>query len=370
MHKIVIAPDSFKGTLSSFEVCEIIKKAASAVYPKIDCRCVPVADGGEGTVDALGASHIDIKVTGPHFESSDSYYGRLGDTAVIELATAAGLPMTDPLNPEKTTTYGVGELIKDALDRGFRKFIIALGGSSTNDCGCGMAAALGVRFTDKDGNAFIPVGGTLSDVAKIDMSGIDMRIAESDFQTMCDIDNPLYGENGASYVFSPQKGADKDAVLRLDSGLRSIAGIIKRDIGTDVSVLPGAGAAGGCGAGTVAFLSSVLKRGINVVLDIAKFEDMLDSCDAVITGEGKFDSQSVFGKAISGIANRTKKKNIPLIVFCGCAEETEISYEMGVSAVFSIQRKAMPLEKAMKYNASGLYKTAYNVFSLLKSVKK
>lgn len=369
MKKIVIAPDSFKGTLSATEVAETVEKAAKAVFPDVECIKVPIADGGEGTVDAFGAKRIPCTVSGPHFRKTESFYGLIGDTAVIELAAAAGLPMTNPLNPEATTTLGVGELIIDALGRGIRKFIIALGGSSTNDCGCGMAKALGVRFLKEDGTEFVPVGGTLSDVARIDMSCLDMRISECEFVTMCDIDNPLYGENGASYVFAPQKGADEEAVKRLDNGLVSIAEVIRRDIGVDVAALPGAGAAGGCGAGTVAFLGSELKRGIDVVLETAHFDEVISDADLVISGEGKFDSQSVFGKAISGIARHTKEKDIPLIVFCGAADEDESVYESGVSAVFSIQRKAMPLEKAMLINEPCLYKTAFNVFNLLKYTK-
>ena len=370
MKKLVIAPDSFKGTMSSRQVAQTVSDAAKAVFPDIECVCVPIADGGEGTVDAFGAERIFVKATGPHFKEVDSFYGLLGDTAVIELAAAAGLPMTEPLDPLVTTTFGVGELITDALGKGIRKFIIALGGSSTNDCGCGMAATCGAKFYNAKGETFVPCGGTLCDVVKIDLSEMDPRIAQSTFVTMCDIDNPLYGENGAAYVFAPQKGADAEGVRLLDDGLRSISEVIKRDVGIDVSLLPGAGAAGGCGAGTVAFFGSTLKRGIDVVLETADFGDLIRDADMVITGEGKFDSQSTGGKAISGIARYTKEAGVPLTVFCGAAEESEASYEMGVSAVFSIQRKALPFEEAKKLNGQGLYKTAYNVFRMIRELSK
>ena len=367
MKKIIICPDSFKGTLSSREAAENISDAFKNAWSEYETICIPIADGGEGTVDAFGSERVSVEVTGPHFEKVNSFYGKLGDTAIIELAAAAGLPMTSTLDPEKTTTYGVGELILDALDKGFRKFIVGLGGSSTNDCGCGFAAALGIKFYNSLGQSFIPVGGTLDLVDRIDISGIDIRIADCDFTTMCDIDNPLYGENGAAYVFAPQKGADEQAVIRLDNGLRHSAEVIKRDLNVDVASIPGGGAAGGCGAGMAAFLSSSLKRGIDVVLDTAKFDDIIKDASLVITGEGKFDSQSAGGKAVSGIAARTKSAGVPLVVLAGAAEESQSSYEMGVDAVFSIQRKALPLAEAMPRNKQDMYRTAYNIANLLKN---
>ena len=367
MKKIIICPDSFKGTMSSRETAEIIAKAFRDSWDGYETVCIPIADGGEGTVEAFGADIVRVSVSGPHFEKVDSFYGMLGDTAVIELAAAAGLPMTDPLDPEKTTTYGVGELILSALDKGCRKFIIGLGGSSTNDCGCGMAAALGVKFYNRSGESFIPVGGTLSLVDRIDVSGIDPRIKDSAITTMCDIDNPLYGEKGAAYVFAPQKGADETSVIKLDNGLRHIAEVIKSCLDTDVSEIRGGGAAGGCGAGTVAFLASSLKRGIDVVLDTSGFDELIKDASLIITGEGKFDSQSIDGKAVSGIAARAKKANAPLIVLAGAAVESSEAYDMGVSAVFSIQRMAMPKEEAYLRNREDTYRTAFNLANLLKN---
>ena len=304
MKKIVISPDSFKGTLSAREVAEIVARAARDASPDFEPVLVPIADGGEGTVDAFGAVRVPCTVTGPNGRPVEAFYGLLGDTAVIEMAAAAGLPLADPLDPRATTTFGVGELINAALDAGLRRFIIGLGGSATNDCGCGMAAACGVRFFDADGGAFVPTGGTLASVARIDLSSRDPRIAESTFTAMCDIDNPLYGERGAAYVFAPQKGADDACVAQLDDGLRSICSVIARDCGADVADLPGAGAAGGCGAAVPAFFGGTLKRGIDVVLDVNDFDSKLDGAALVVTGEGRFDSQTAGGKAISGIAAR------------------------------------------------------------------
>lgn len=370
MRKIVICPDSFKGTLSSIEIANTVAEAFMSVSDSFKTECVAVADGGEGTVEALGAEKIILDVTGPHFNKIHSFYGILKDTAVIELAAAAGLPMTEPLNPMVTTTYGAGELIKDALDKGIRKFIVALGGSSTNDCGCGIAAALGVKFYNCRGESFVPTGGTLIDVEKIDMSCLDERIGQSSFCSMCDITNPLCGEKGAAYVFGPQKGADENTVLLLDRGLRHLSDIIRRQMGIDISELCGAGAAGGCGGGLFAFLNSELKKGIDVLLDAADFDSLIRDADLVITGEGKFDSQSVDGKAVSGIAMRAKKANVPVVVLAGAADEPSDIGKYGITAVFSIQRRALPLEKALPLNREYTYKTARNIAFLLDKFMK
>jgi len=366
-HKYIACPDSFKGTLSSFEAACAVRDGIHNADPDAEVAVLPIADGGEGTVDALGAKRMPAVVTGPDGTATDSFWGLLDDgTAVVEMAAAAGLPQTKLKNPELTTTYGVGELIKSALDYGCRRFILGLGGSATNDAGCGMACALGVRFTDTDGNAFTPVGGTLSKIAHIDMTGIDSRVSESAFTVMCDITNPLYGETGAAYVFAPQKGADADMVLRLDSGLRSFADTVKTDMGTDVSLIPGSGAAGGMGAGCVAFLGAELKSGIDTVLDVRGFDSMLTPGTVVITGEGKFDSQSIGGKAVSGIASRAKAKGVPVIILCGKAEEVPEAYDMGVTAVFSIHTASRPFDEAMTRNALDMRITAENIARMLR----
>ena len=259
MKKIVISPDSYKGTLSARQAAEIIERACKDALESVETVSIPIADGGEGTVDALGAERVPCVVTDAFSTPISAFYGRLGDAAVIELAACAGLPQATHPNPEIASTFGVGELIRFALDAGFRRFIIALGGSSTNDMGCGLASALGVHFFDEDGARFVPTGKTLNRIAKIDCSGMDPRIRESRFTTMCDVTNPLFGPKGAAYVFAPQKGADPEMVARLDQGLVHACEVVKRDLGVDLSTLPGAGAAGGCGGGVVAFLSSELK---------------------------------------------------------------------------------------------------------------
>jgi len=369
--RYITAPDSFKGTLSSAEAAEAVKAGILEADNEAEVITLPIADGGEGSVDALGAKRMVCEVTGPDGEKLPSFWGLMpdGETAVIEMAACAGLPQTKLKNPELTTTYGVGELIKAALAKGIRRFIVGLGGSATNDAGCGMAAALGVVFTDKEGNAFVPKGGTLSDIAHIDMSGIDSACLKSSFTVMCDITNPLYGEKGAAYVFAPQKGADEAMVERLDMGLRNFASVVKKDLGCEVDFIPGSGAAGGMGAGMCAFLGAELKSGIDTVLELRKFDDIVTSDTIVITGEGKFDSQSVGGKAVSGIAARAKKKGAPVIILCGSADEVPEAYEMGVTAVFSIQTGARPLEKALPRNGLDMRITASNIARVIKATR-
>ena len=366
--KYIASPDSFKGTLSSLEAANAVRDGILKADKDAEVIVLPIADGGEGTVDALGARRMAANVMGPDGEYIDSFWGLLDDgkTAVIEMAAAAGLPQTKLKNPELTTTYGVGELILAALDYGCREFIIGLGGSATNDAGCGMAAALGAVFTDKFGGEFTPVGGMLSDIARIDVSEMDERIVQSAFTVMCDITNPLYGTTGAAYVFAPQKGADDDMVKRLDAGLINFADTVKADMGIDTAYIPGAGAAGGMGAGCVAFLGAELKSGIDTVLDVRRFDELIDSDTVVFTGEGKFDSQSIGGKAVSGIAARAKAKGAAVIILCGKAEEVPEAYDMGVTAVFSIHTAARPFEEAMKRNAQDLMYTAENVVRILR----
>jgi len=364
--KYIACPDSFKGTLSSLEAAEAVRDGIVKAEPTAEVTVLPIADGGEGTVDALGAVRQTAEVTGPDGEKLRSFWGLLDDgTAVIEMAAAAGLPQTKLKNPELTTTYGVGELIKCALDKGCRSFVLGLGGSATNDAGCGMAASLGVKFTDNGGKVFVPTGGTLSNIAHIDLSGMDERIGEAAFTVMCDITNPLYGESGAAYIFAGQKGADEDMVKRLDDGLRHFAAVVRADIGIEVDAIPGGGAAGGMGAGCVTFLCAELKSGIETVLELRRFDELIDENTIVITGEGRFDSQSIGGKAVSGIAARAKAKGAPVIILCGSADEVPEAYDMGVTAVFSIQTGARPLEKALPRNGLDMRITAENIARLI-----
>lgn len=353
MKKVLLIPDSFKGTMSSAEVCTIMEKAVRAYYPDAEVIGIPVADGGEGSVDsflaAVGGRKVQVRVKGPYFEELESFYGILPDhTAVIEMAAAAGLPLVgDRKCAEKTTTYGVGQLLEHAAQAGCRRIIVGLGGSATNDGGTGAAAALGVRFIDKEGKSFIPVGGTLNEIAAIEMDGLSPALAGVEIITMCDIDNPLCGPQGASFVFGPQKGADEAMVRRLDANLAHLAEVVKRDLDKDIAHLSGAGAAGGMGGGMVAFLNSTLQMGIETVLDTVNFDLLLENADLVLSGEGKLDGQSLRGKVVIGVARRAKQKGVPLIAVVGdIGDDIAGAYDEGISAIFSTNRLALPFEKA------------------------
>jgi glycerate kinase len=354
MKKCIVIPDSFKGTMSSFEVCSIMSDAIKRYYSDAEVLKIPIADGGEGTVEsfleAIGGEKVLCEVTGPHFERITSFYAIIEhDTAIIEMASCAGLPLVgDDLRTHKATTYGVGELILDAAHRGVKKIIIGLGGSATTDGGVGAACAAGISFYDKEGNTFIPTGETLAQIANIDISTKNSILDGIEIVTMCDIDNPLYGESGAAYVFGPQKGADDDMVLVLDAALHHLSDVVTHDCHVDIAHLPGAGAAGGMGGGMVAFFQSSLEMGIEVVLDTVNFDTLLENTDMVFTGEGKIDVQSLRGKVVIGIARRTKKKSVPLVAVVGdIGDSIEKAYDEGVSAIFSINRvaKDFPLVK-------------------------
>ncbi len=377
MKKFLLIPDSFKGTMSSEEICSIMDKAIRNNYPDANILSIPVADGGEGSVaaflKALGGEKITVKVKGPYFEDMEAFYGIIenGNTAVIEMAACAGLPLVENNpNPSKTTTYGVGQLMEDAVKRGCKKIIVGLGGSSTNDGGTGAAVALGVIFTDCNGKAFVPVGATLKDIEHIDVSGLLPSIKDIQIITMCDIDNPLYGESGAAYIFGPQKGADSEMVKELDNGLRHLSGVIQTDLNLSLGDLKGAGAAGGMGCGMVAFFGSTLQMGIETVLDTVKFDDLLTDADYVLSGEGKIDTQSIRGKVVIGIAKRTKKANVPLIAIVGdIGDGIEEAYEKGVSGIFSINRVAVEFKDAKKRAKQDLYLTVDNLMRYMKVTK-
>ncbi len=354
MKKIVLIPDSYKGTMSSSEICGIMEKSILLQFPQCEVISIPVADGGEGSVDcflsAMKGKKVLTSASGPYFDELDTYYGLVenGITAVIEMAACAGLPLVEHnKNPMKTTTYGVGQLIEKAAEKGCKKIVLGLGGSCTNDGGCGAAAALGVKFFDNDGKQFIPTGGSLKDINTIDVSAVKPFLKDIKISTMCDIDNPMFGKNGAAYVFSPQKGADAKMVEELDDGLRKLAQVIKRDLGVDVVNIPGAGAAGAMGAGMVAFFGAKLEMGIQAVLDTVGFEKLISGADVIFTGEGKLDTQSLRGKVVIGIAKRAKAFNIPVIAVVGDVEDNITqAYEDGVSAIFSINKAAVPFEVA------------------------
>jgi len=379
MKKIVIAPDSFKGTLSAIEICNIINQEIEKVFPKCQVISTPIADGGEGTVESfimsVNGEKVFTQVTGPYFEKIKSYYGLIdnGKTAIVEMAAAAGLPLVSGReNPSKTTTYGVGELILHAVKSGVEKIIIGLGGSSTNDGGCGLAAALGVRFLNKKGEDFIPVGETLKEIDKIDITNINKELTGIKMSAMCDVTNPLYGPKGAAYIFGPQKGADQEMVEVLDENLKNYGDLLEKIPGKEkISTLPGAGAAGGLGAGLNGLLNVPLVSGIDMILETIHFDEIIESADLIITGEGKIDGQSLGGKAIFGVSKYAKSKNVPLCVITGDAldKELEDAYDLGISGIFPTNRQALPFTGEKQVSADNLRYTIRNILTLLRDVK-
>ena len=371
MKKCVVVSDSFKGTVSSREICAIAQRVIPRHFPACEVVCIPVADGGEGTVDcfvqAMGAQRVGVTVTNALGEKSAAAYARLGELAIIEMAAAAGLPQVGALRcPGTATTYGVGELIAHAVDSGCRKILLGLGGSATNDGGCGCAAALGIRFYDADGQSFVPVGDTLGRIARIDTAEAEALLRSVEITVMCDVTNPLYGPTGAAYVFAPQKGADAEKVKSLDAGLRHFGDVIRSQLGIDVSRMPGAGAAGGMGAGCVALLGGTIQSGIDAVLDVTGFDRQLEGADLVITGEGRIDSQSADGKVVSGIARRTRAKGVPLIAIAGgIADSAGAVYDIGVSAMFSTDRAALPVDMLGARSPGDYEATLSDIMSLI-----
>lgn len=356
--KIVIAPDSFKGSLSAPGVCDSLAKGVRKVAPEAEIVQLPMADGGEGTVDALVSStngtlkqHI---VRDPLGNPVTATYGILGDgeTAVIEMAAASGLPLVPPekRNPLHTTTFGTGELILAAVAAGCRKFIIGIGGSATTDCGAGMAQALGVKFFDQTGAEIknLMTGGWLGQVSKMDLSGVVPGIRESRFTVACDVENPLLGPKGCARVYGPQKGATPSIVEQLEVNLTRFAGVLEQTIGREVRNIPGAGAAGGLGAGLIAFTGAELKRGIEIVLAASRFEEQIKGAALILTGEGKIDFQTAFGKTLSGIARAAKKQAIPVIGIGGMVDDIDNLYELGITSFFSICNQPMDLSRAMQ----------------------
>lgn len=370
MKRCLVLSDSFKGTPSSPDICRI---ARSLHIPGWHIDALPVADGGEGTtdcfLDACGGQRIALPVSGPFGGTIDGFYGLLPDgTAVVECAAAAGLHQAEGRpDPEAATTYGVGQLLAHALDHGAKRLILGLGGSCTNDGGCGAAAALGVRFYDRQGRGFVPTGGTLADIEAIDLSGRHPGLRPGVLTVMCDIDNPLYGETGAAYIFAPQKGANDACVQRLDAGLRHLAAVLHAQLGAEVDTLPGGGAAGGFGAGCAALLCGALRSGITTVLDTVDFDRRAVGCDLVVTGEGSFDAQSLGGKAISGVAGRCQKLHVPAAVLAGRVALTPEQWApLDLRAVHSINPTGATLEDA-RVNAAAYYRTALE--TLLKEWK-
>ena len=376
MKKAVLIPDSFKGTMSSSEIISIMKERILHYHPECQIVSIPVADGGEGSVDsfltALGGEKIQVKTKGPWNEEMDSFYGILPDkTAVIEMAASAGLPLVgDRKDPSETTTFGVGELILDAARKGVRKLVIGLGGSATNDAGCGAAAACGVSFFDKDGNKFIPVGATLDKIAHIDTSTMDEDVKKMTITAMCDIDNPFYGDTGAAAIFGPQKGADPEMVKVLDEKMKHLASLVSTELGIELQQIPGSGAAGGMGGGMKAFFGAALEMGIDVVLNTTGFEKLAEGADMIFTGEGKIDTQSLRGKVVIGVARRATKIGIPVIAVVGdIGDDISAAYDEGVSGIFSINRVAVPYKEARPRAKSDMSLTIDNIMRFMNAIK-
>ena len=373
MRKVVVAPDSFKGTMSSVEVCEIVARAFHDLSPATQVVSVPIADGGEGTVDAwlaaLGGRRVKARVTGPLFDEVDAFYGILpdGKTAVVEMAAASGLPLVgDRKDPLRATSFGTGQLLRDALDRGCTKVILGIGGSATNDGGIGLAAALGVRFLDECGEAVEPTGGGLAYLHAIDRSGLDPRLVTCNLLVACDVDNPLCGLQGASVIFGPQKGADFATVALLDRNLSRYADLLLSETGREVRDVPGTGAAGGLAASLLAFAQPVLVPGIQLLLDAVHFDDLLSSTDLVITGEGRLDGQSLRGKAPIGVAERAKRAGVPVVALVGVVGEGyEAVRDHGISAVFTSGRHPGTLEEIRRTCRQDLYDTVEEILNYM-----
>ncbi|MBU2898092.1 glycerate kinase [Vibrio hepatarius] len=372
--KIIIAPDSYKESLTAMEVATAIEQGFKKVIPDAKYIKLPMADGGEGTVqslvDATNGSILTAKVTGPLGETVEGFYGLLGDgsTAVIEMAAASGLHLVEPAqrNPLFTTTFGTGELVSHALNLGVKHIILGIGGSATNDGGMGMAQALGARFYDQSGTELGFGGGSLSQLEKIDLSGLDKRLSNIKLEVACDVDNPLCGSKGASHVFGPQKGATPKMVEQLDTNLAHFADVIRQTTGREVINQAGAGAAGGLGAALLGLLNAKLRAGINIVTDFVKLEQEIKDATLVITGEGRIDSQTIHGKTPIGVAKIAKKYHLPVIGIAGSvSKDCHVVYDHGIDAVYSVVLGATELSTALKEAKSNIEITARNIATAL-----
>ena len=371
--KFLFASDSFKGTLSSTEISDLLEISAFRHFPGCSCVKVPIADGGEGTVDAImraaGGTYRQVTVHGPLFEERISSYGIIDQKKVIiEMAAASGLPLVpDKLrDPMKTTTYGTGQLIRDALDLGFRHITVAIGGSATNDGGMGAMIALGARFLDADGRQLKGIGADLYHVSDIDLTHLHPAVKETEFTVMCDVNNPLTGSNGATYTFGSQKGANEVSLSLLETGMKNYAALIKRKFSIDVDSMPGAGAAGGLGAALTVFLNARLRSGIETVLDLIHFDDLLKDVDLVVTGEGRADWQSAFGKVMSGVGMRAKKNGIPAVGLCGSLGKGAIDiFDFGIGSLMTTVNAPMTLDFALDNAEALYYEAAVRMFRLI-----
>lgn len=374
--RVVVAPDSYKGSVSAVKVAEAMARGVLKIFPAADVCKIPIADGGEGTVEALvaatGGKTQYVRVQGPLGESLSAHWGILGDgkTAVIEMAAASGLPLVpkEKRDPRVTTTFGTGELIRAALDEGLRRILIGIGGSATNDGGTGMARALGAKFLAADGTELPPGGKSLKDLNRIDLAGLDPRLQEAEITVACDVDNPLCGPRGASAVFGPQKGATPEMVQELDAALLHFSHCAFAATGRDVASLSGAGAAGGLGAGLMFFTPAQLRPGVEIVLDAVHFADIVKDAAFVITGEGRTDFQTAYGKAPVGVAKVAKKFNVP--VFCisgGLGDGADDVLEQGIDALLSICAGPMSLEECMRDGEALIENAAVRLCRILKT---
>lgn len=375
--KFLFASDSFKGTLSSRRTAELLTRAAQEIFPDCECRCLEVADGGEGTTEAVlsaaGGRRMEAMVCGPLWERRKACYAALdGRRAVMEMAAASGLPLVpaELRDPRNTTSYGTGELIRDALDKGFRDLSIAIGGSATNDGGIGCMRALGVRFLDGDGNELSGCGGDLIKIRSIDRSGMDPRLRDTHVTVMCDVTNPLCGENGATRTFGKQKGGTPEILDELEAGMENYRELLRREFGIDMDEEPGAGAAGGLGAALLSFLRAELRSGIETVLDLIEFDKKLEGVSLVVTGEGRADWQSAFGKVMQGVGRRCLRQGVPAVAIVGSmGDGAEQIFDYGIESMITTVNGVMPLEEALE-RAEELYLgAARRLFRMLRAAR-
>ena len=373
--KLLFASDSFKGSLTSGQTISLLTRAAEEIFGDCETDGVPVADGGEGTVEAVvqaeNGKTVKCLVHDPLMRQVEAQYGILdGGRAVIEMASASGLPLVadDLRNPMNTTTFGTGELILDALNRGYRKLYLAIGGSATNDGGMGCARALGVRFLDYEGNELEGFGRDLIRVHEIDISGLDSRLEETQIITMCDVKNPLCGKDGATWTFGAQKGATPQIQERLEEGMLRYRDVIRRTFGIDCDQIESAGAAGGLGAALSVFLKSSMQSGIETVLDLIRFDERLDGVDLVVTGEGRCDWQSCFGKVMQGIGTHAKKMGVPAVGLCGSLGKGALDIcKYGISSLMTTTDAPMPMEEALERAEELYYSGALRMFSFIRT---
>ena len=375
--KFLFASDSFKGTLSSRRTAELLTRAAQEIFPGCECRCLEVADGGEGTTEAVlsaaGGRRMEAMVCGPLWERRKACYAALdGRRAVMEMAAASGLPLVpaELRDPRNTTSYGTGELIRGALDKGFRDLSIAIGGSATNDGGIGCMRALGVRFLDEDGNELSGCGGDLIKIRSIDRSGLDPRLRDTHVTVMCDVTNPLCGENGATHTFGKQKGGTPEILDELEAGMENYRELLRREFGIDMDEEPGAGAAGGLGAALLSFLRAELRSGIETVLDLIEFDKKLEGVSLVVTGEGRADWQSAFGKVMQGVGRRCLRQGVPAVAIVGSlGDGAEQIFDYGIESMITTVNGVMPLEEALE-RAEELYLgAARRLFRMLRAAR-